>query len=188
MGKKLGLSLIDVVNAAAVIADESGIEGLNLATVAERLGVKPPSLYHHVKGLESLRRTLALHGANELHQSFLAAARGQKGKKALLAIARAYRAFARKHPGQLAAMLPAPKPGEDDELAAALAAPVAEITKILTDLGIEPDDAIHVVRALRSYLHGFVDLERRGGFGMPQKLDVSFELGLELFIHGVGGR
>jgi hypothetical protein len=85
-------------------------------------------------------------------------------------------------------MLPAPRQTDDDELYKALAAPVAEIMRILTDVGIDGDDAVHVVRALRSYLHGFVDLERRGGFGMPQKLETSFEIGLELFTEGIGAR
>jgi hypothetical protein len=60
--------------------------------------------------------------------------------------------------------------------------------RILTDVGIDGDDAVHVVRALRSYLHGFVDLERRNGFGMPQKLETSFEIGLELFTEGIGAK
>jgi AcrR family transcriptional regulator len=188
MGKKLGLTIADVVNAAAIIADEGGIESLSLAAVADKLGVRPPSLYHHVDGLESLRRTLAIHGANELGAMFANAAKGLRGKKAVVAIARAYRAFAKKHPGQLASMLPAPRAAEDDELYKALAAPVAEITRILTDVGIDGDDAVHVVRALRSYLHGFADLEQRGGFGMPQKLETSFEIGLELFTEGIGAR
>ncbi len=188
MGRKLGLTLANVVATASAIADEGGIESLNLAAVADKLGVRSPSLYHHVDGLESLRRELAMHGARELLENFAAAARGQKGKKALLAIARAYRAFARRHPGQLAAMLPAPSAADDAKLYQALAAPVAEITRVLTDLGIDGDDAVHVVRALRSYLHGFADLERRGGFGMPQKIELSFELGLELFVEGIGAR
>jgi AcrR family transcriptional regulator len=188
MGKKLGLTLADVVNAAAAIADEVGIESLSLSAVADKLGVRPPSLYHHVDGLENLRRKLALHGANELRAAFVAATKGLRGKKALLAVARAYRAFAKKHPGQLAAMLPAPRPAEDDELYKALAAPLAEIMRVLAEVGIEGDDAVHVVRTLRSYLHGFADLEQRGGFGMPQKLETSFEIGLELFTAGIGAR
>ncbi len=183
MGRKIGLTLSDVVSAAAIIADERGIESLNLATVAEMLGVRPPSLYHHVDGVESLRRQVAIHGARHLADSFVSAARGLRGKKALLAIARAYREFARKHPGQLAAMLPA----DHEEVHKALLAPVAEITRVLTDLGIDSEDAIHIVRALQSFLHGFIDLERRGGFGPTQKVDLSFEVGLELFIHGVTG-
>ncbi len=188
MGKKLGLTLPDVIDAAATIADDAGIEALSLAAVADKLGVRPPSLYHHVDGLESLRRKLAMHGANELRETFAAAGRGLRGKKALMAIARAYRTFAKKHPGKLASMLPAPRPGEDAELEQALAAPVAEITRVLTEVGISGDDAVHVVRALRSFLHGFIDLERRGGFGMPQKLETSFEIGLELFTEGIGAR
>ena len=33
-----------------------------------------------------------------------------------------------------------------------------------------------------------LDLERRGGFGTSPKVDTSFELGLELFIDGIGAR
>src|SRR5262249_13799245 len=156
MGKKLGLALVDVLNAASVIADEGGLESLSLAAVAEKLGVRPPSLYHHVQGLDRLRRALAIRGAAELTEAFATAARGLRGKKALVAIARAYRTFARKHPGRVAAMLPAARPADDEELSKALDSPIAEITRILTEVGVHGDDAAHVVRAFRSYLHGFV--------------------------------
>jgi AcrR family transcriptional regulator len=185
MGKKLGLTLDDVIQAATEIADEAGVESLNLAAVAERLGVRSPSLYHHVQGLDGLRRELAKRGAQGLMQAFASAASGLRGKKALLALGRSYRAFARKHPGLLGAMLPAPRVHDDAELYQALAAPVAEVVRALSDLGIAGDDAIHVVRSLRAYLHGFVELERRGGFGMPQKLETSFERGLRVFVDGI---
>jgi AcrR family transcriptional regulator len=186
MARKLGLTLDDVVSAAAAVADTDGIEALSLAAVAERVRVRPPSLYHHVAGVAGLRRHLALLGAARLEEAIAAAARGRAGRRALVAAARAYRLFARRHPGLLAATLPAPRPGEDDELYRALARPVATIAGILAGLGVEEDDAIHVIRALRSYLHGFIELERRGGFGMPQKLETSFERGLALLVDSIG--
>ncbi len=188
MARRVGLTREDVIGAAAAIADANGIEQLNVAAVAQRLGVRSPSLYHHVPGVEGLRRALALHGAARLREALAAAARGRRGRPALVAAARAYRSFARRHPGQLSAMLPAPRPDEDDELYRALAGPVADLARMLGEIGVEGDAAIHVVRALRSYLHGFVDLERRGGFGMPQKLEVSFERGLQMIIDGITTR
>jgi AcrR family transcriptional regulator len=188
MARRVGLTLDDVVAGAAALADANGIEQLNLAAVAEKLGIRAPSLYHYVAGLEGLRRELALHGAARLRDALAGAVRRRHGRQALMAAARAYRSFARRHPGQLSAMLPAPRPGEDDELYGALAAPIVELTRILSELGVEGDAAIHVLRTLRSYLHGFVDLERRGGFGMPQKLELSFERGLEMIIDGAKDR
>jgi len=178
MARKLGLTAADVVAAAAKLADAEGLEALSLAALAEELGVRAPSLHHHVGSLDGLRREIALVGAGKLHAALAAARQGLTGTQALAAVARAYRKFARKHPGQLAAMLPAPKPGEDDVLYQALGASVAELAGILTELGVEGDEAIHAIRMVRSYLHGFVDLEHRGGFGMPQKIEASFERGL----------
>ena len=40
---------------------------------------------------------------------------------------------------------------------------------------------VPAVRALRSLLHGFVTLERDGGFGMPDDVDASFDAAIELF-------
>jgi AcrR family transcriptional regulator len=188
MAKKLGFTRGDVIAAAVALADETGIERLNLADVAKRLGVKPPSLYHHVGGIDGLRREIAMHGAASLRDVIAAATRGRRGKAALLAVAHAYRAFGRRHPGQLAAMLPAPRPSDDEELYRVMGGAVVEITRVLGELGVRGDDAIHVVRVFRSYLHGFADLEERGGFGMPQKLEKSFQRGLEVLLRGIDTR
>lgn len=185
MARKLGLRREDVIEAAKSIADEQGIETLSVAAVAARLEVKPPSVFHHVAGLSGLRRAIALDAAGDLRRALSAAAKGKRGGAALLAVGRAYRSFARRHPGQLAAMLPAPVPGEDRELEEALAAPVHDLARILGELGIEGNDAIDVIRGLRSYLHGFVDLERRGGFGLPRNIEASFERGLATFLAGL---
>lgn len=37
------------------------------------------------------------------------------------------------------------------------------------------DDAIDATRALRAALHGFVGLERAGGFGLPADINRSFD-------------
>jgi hypothetical protein len=47
--------------------------------------------------------------------------------------------------------------------------------EVLRAWHLEGDDAVHAVRAIRSALHGFVDLERSGGFAMDVSLDASFE-------------
>jgi hypothetical protein len=72
-------------------------------------------------------------------------------------------------------MLPAPRPGEDDELYAVLAAPVEAVVPVLAALGERESEMISTVRIIRSLLHGFVTLERDGGFGMPVDIDDTFE-------------
>ena len=60
MPPKAGLDHATVVQAAATLADTAGIGQLTLANLAERLGVRTPSLYNHVAGLPGLRRDLAV--------------------------------------------------------------------------------------------------------------------------------
>jgi AcrR family transcriptional regulator len=68
-----------VIRAAAVIADESGADGLTLAALAARLGVRSQSLYAHVDGLEGLRHDLAVHGQRQLASRLGSAVMGRAG-------------------------------------------------------------------------------------------------------------
>ena len=45
---------------------------------------------------------------------------------------------------------------------------------LLGGYGLDDEDAIHAIRAVRCALHGFVTLEAAGGFGMPASVDESF--------------
>lgn len=185
MGRKLGLTSADVVAAATTIADRDGLEAATLTAVADELGIKTPSLYNHVAGLSGLRRLLAMHGADILFEWFEQAADGLEGRVALRAIADANRRFELKHPGLSESFLPAPRPGEDEELYERMARPVGQISGILSDMGIPESEAIHLIRAFRSLVHGFLDLERKDGFGMPVDIDRSFEVGVEMVIAGI---
>lgn len=56
----------DVDQRSADLADAHGLENLTLAQVASAVGVRLPSLYNHVQGLEGLHRDLALLAAEDL--------------------------------------------------------------------------------------------------------------------------
>lgn len=162
-----------VVDAAATLADAEGLDAVTLAAIAASVGVRTPSLYNHVSGLDDVRRRLALRGTRELAEALRSAAIGRAGEDALVATARAYREYARRHPGRYAALQRAPDPA-DEELAAAAGAAVEVLLAILRGYALEGDEAIHAARAVRSALHGFVSLEAVGGFGLPVGLDESF--------------
>jgi AcrR family transcriptional regulator len=171
---RAGLSTASVVSAAAEIADADGLDNLTLARLAASVGVRTPSLYNHVGSLDDVRRRVALTALRELAEDLRDAAVGRARDDALLALAAAYRTYARRHPGRYAAAQRAPAAG-DDELRAAAAAAVDVLLAVLRGYGLEGDDAIHAARALRSALHGFVALEAGGGFGLKVDLDESFE-------------
>jgi AcrR family transcriptional regulator len=188
MARKRGFTRDDVVAAAAEIADRDGLTAATPSAVATRLGIATPSLYSHVDGAAGLRRQLALRGAAAMTEAFAHAVETTRGVDRIHALAHAYRTFVRRHPGLYQALLPAPRPGEDDELYAAMAAPVAIVVDVLHEVGAPPDQAIHLVRALRALLHGFVSLELANGFGMPVDLDTSFDTAVALLAAGIVGR
>jgi AcrR family transcriptional regulator len=175
---RAGLDPAAVVDAAAGIADRDGVGQLTLARVAAELGVRAPSLYAHVDGLDDLRRRLAGVGVAELTDALSQAAAGRAGRDALHAVAVAYRDFAHRRPGVYEVMQRAPadvesRPGSDAAREAARL--VGVLTAVLRGYGLDGDDAIHGVRLIRSALHGFVTLEGNGGFALRLSLEDSYE-------------
>lgn len=185
MARKRTLDAAAVVRAAAEIADADGLDQLTLARVAERLDVRVPSLYNHVDGLPGLRRALSLAGVRASIDAMRRATVGVSGDAAMLALARAYRAFAQDHPGQYAASVRAPTPG-DDALQGASEELLGVVLAVLASYQLSGDAATHAIRGLRSIIHGFVSLESAGGFGLPLALDESFDRLVGTFIAGLG--
>jgi hypothetical protein len=58
---------------------------------------------------------------------------------------------------------------------------------VLGGSGLEGDDVIHAVRALRSAVHGFAALEASGGFGLAVDPDVSFRRLVDALAAGLAG-
>ena len=171
---RAGLDETAVVDAAARLADADGLDSLTLARVAKVLGVRAPSLYSHVEGLEDLRRRVGARGARELAEVLGRAAQGRAGSNALLAVADAYRAYAQAHPGRYAAAQRGRELRGSDEAVAASDAAVEVVLAVLRGYGIEGENALHATRAIRAALHGFVLLEADGGFALDLSIDESF--------------
>ena len=80
-----------------------------------------------------------------------------------------------------------PTPG-DAELAAAAERLLQPILAVLAGFGLWGDDVIHAARCLRSAMHGFVELERLGGFGIDLDLDASYRFMIAAVSAGMVGR
>jgi AcrR family transcriptional regulator len=170
---RAGLDPEAVVAAAEALADAEGLEALTLARLAKELGVRPPSLYVHVGGLDDLRRRLASRAARRLATALNEATAGRARGDALAAMAAAYRAYAREHPGSYAALQRLPDPSDEEAVAAATEA-VDAVRATLRGYGLEGDEAIHAARIVRAALHGFASLEATGGFGIPLDVEETF--------------
>jgi AcrR family transcriptional regulator len=187
MPSRIRLDKRAVVQAAADLANTSGIEALSLKRLAEHLRIQTPSLYNHVDGLPGLYRELALLSSRTLAARLADAAIGQAGAAALTAIAEAYRAYIKESPGVYMASLRVPRTEAfaDAELAAADERVVKIVLVVMASFGLTDDDALHAVRGLRSVVHGFATLEIAGGFGLPLDCDESFRRLVQMLISGL---
>lgn len=170
---RAGLTTEIVVEAAAALADEQGMEEVTLVALADRLGVKPPSLYKHVDGLEAIHRAVALKGLREINARIAHAAVGLSKEDALVAIAAACWRFAREHPGLYAATLRV-SPSDSPEMQSASAIFVGVVSTVLESFGIKGTESQHAIRAVRAIVHGFVSLDANGSFGTQTNVEESF--------------
>jgi AcrR family transcriptional regulator len=181
---KVGLDIKEILEAAAELADQFGMQEVTLANLAKKLGIRPPSLYNHFDGMGGLRKKMAIYGIDRLYGVLAQAAIGVAGDEAVLTISKVYVNFAREHPGIYEATLMAPDMEDEDVQLAG--SKIVELTvRILQAYSLEGDTALHAVRGLRSILHGFSSLEKSGGFKMALDLNESLEIIIKAFIQGI---
>jgi AcrR family transcriptional regulator len=184
MPRRPGLDRRVLVSEAAALADAHGLEFVTLANLAERLNIRVPSLYNHIESADELQHQLSLFALQGLGDDIARAAIGKNGAAGLLAIANAYRAFAKQHPGMYLATLRAPRP-TDEAMLTITTAGLDVIRAVMVPFNLDGDPLIHAIRGFRSIVHGFVSLEAAGGFGFKQSTDASFQFIVLLFISGL---
>ncbi|MET7422094.1 TetR/AcrR family transcriptional regulator [Dactylosporangium sp. NPDC005555] len=171
---RAGLGPASVTEAAAALVDEIGFDNLSMGLLAERLGVKTPSLYKHVASQAELAHRIAVLAMTELADAIRDATQGRAGSDALAAGAHAMRRYVLEHPGRYAAGNAARPTGPDDPLVPAVGRVLASWTAMLHGYRLNPDQEIHALRMLRSILHGFATLEAIGSFQINADIDDSF--------------
>lgn len=187
MSPRSNLTKEIVVQAAAEWLNTEGSEALSLGRLADKLGIRTPSLYNHVEGLPGLRRELSILNARMLAERLNDAAIGKSGPELVKVVMHTIRSYIKEYPGLYLSTVQASgtQTEVDPELQQEEARNVKVGLAVMASFGLEGEDAIHAVRGLRSLVHGFATLEVSGGFGMPLDLDESFARLVELFITGL---
>lgn len=172
---RAGLDPATVVSAGAALADETGIAKLTMGALAERVGVRAPSLYKHVNGQEDLNRRIATLALSQAADAVGGAIQGYAGRDALAAAARAFRAFVLEHPGRYAATIGMEPSGPDDPMAVAGSRLLDAFMAVVRGYEVPGPQVDHALRTLRSLCHGFATLEAGNGFQWSADNDESFE-------------
>ena len=187
MSRRAGLSPDRVLDAALQLVEQAGLDALTLAALAARLGVRPPSLYKHVASLDDVRANVIARGIGLLAGALEQAAMGRARDDAARALGATWRRFGREHPRLLAAM-PASHIDQPPVVLTQLDRLGRVVFAVFAGYGLAGEDLIHVIRAFRSAVHGFVQLESAGGFAMDADPDVSFDWLLDSLLAGFAAR
>jgi len=185
MVKRRWLNRELVIARAVALADAAGsLDAVTLTALAQALEIRPPSLYNHVSSLEDLRAGMAAYAVRQLIADLRQAASGLVGAAAVMAMADAYRHFARTHPGVYPLTIRAPEP-EETELVALAQELVQLLLLVMASLGLQGEEAIHAIRGLRAILHGFTSLEAADGYKMALDRDESFRRLIAAYLDGL---
>src|SRR5690348_16944125 len=86
----------EIVGAARALLESEGADALSMRNLADRLGIRAPSIYKHFPNKEALEAAMISDGFEEQAELFEAAL--AKSDRPLLAMTETYRAYAKAHP------------------------------------------------------------------------------------------
>jgi AcrR family transcriptional regulator len=160
----------EVVAVARRLLEEEGPEALTMRRLAERVGIRAPSLYKHFPDKAAVEAAVIATGLEDAAAVFEAAV--DDATDPLAALAAAYRRFALDHPHlyRLVNTGPLPReqlpPGLEDRAAAPL----------LVVAGTQAR-----ARAIWAFAHGMVMLELDQRFPSDADLDAAWAAGIRAF-------
>ncbi|GAA1775337.1 TetR/AcrR family transcriptional regulator [Agromyces lapidis] len=175
-------SLDAIVGAGRAILEADGLGGLTMQAVAERVGVRAPSLYKRVRNRSELVRLIAVASIAELGDRLDDAplARGADDRDAAVAeaarLAQVVRAFAHDRPAAYRLVFsPGDESGLDVEVLREASAPLLAVAAELAGSG----HALDAARTLTAWVTGFISMELAGAFRLGGDVDRAFEFGIE---------
>jgi len=169
-----GLTRDLIMQKAISLINDSGYKNISFTAISESFQVKPPAMFKHFKNLEELKESLTLYGIKKLKQNLQNSVIGESAEPALRALCKAYRNFARTNSGLYLAIQPSYF-NSNKEIEREAIALMEIIIRVIKGFSIAAENIIHLLRIVRSSLHGFVVLEIEFGFGMPGNIDISFD-------------
>ena len=161
MQRKRNLNSDMIISVAATVIEESGYDNFTIRTLADALGVKPPSLYNHFDGLDEVKQMLSLYSIKMLGDAIRDAAVGRASEDAIREIAHAYRNFAKNKKELYKAFTEVKQTQKSSDEAVSF---VGTLHQILRPFDLSQDDKNKFLMIFRTGIHGFVTLENIGVF------------------------
>jgi AcrR family transcriptional regulator len=187
-GHHAGLTKERIVDAALLLVDRSGPEGLTMTKLARDLGVTQPAFYSHFGSLQAVQGAVTASANADLAERLRVAVVDQYGNEALIRLAEAYRDYVQQYPNRYVLQMRGIR-DPDPEIAAIQiqgSTEAGEIVRaVLRSYGLDEETVVDVHAALRAAIHGFVHLEAQAALGRGTDGDRSFHVFLELLVAGL---
>jgi len=157
-----------IVAAAAEILESEGLGGVTMQAVAQRVGVRAPSLYKRVESRDTLLRLVAEATLREY-------AVGLDGITDPHRLVDTLRAFGQARPAAFLLVM-SPGPGTPVARQEFRDAASASLLGITAELAGE-DDALEAARTLTAWATGFVSMEINGAFTLGGDVERAWRFG-----------
>ena len=169
-------SLDAIVAAGRALVTSGGVDALTMQAVAQRVGVRAPSLYKRVRDRPALIRLVVEDALRELGANLDAAADMGDPTTDLHALATEFRAFAHAQPNLFGLLFvsAADRSAPDLDLLARASSPVLRTAERLAG----PDDALPAARTITAWAVGFVQMELAGAFQLGGDVQEAFDYGV----------
>jgi AcrR family transcriptional regulator len=173
------LSRVAVVETAEALVDRDGWQQLTMTALARKLGVRGPSLYNHVDGVEALLAEVQVRALAELSARLSRAAMGKAGAKGFRALAEVLRAFATEHPGRYD--LAMSEAIDQPRMVVASEPARAALSAVIESFGIG-DPPLELLLSCLATLHGVIALDRTRLYAGAADSSVVYEQAVDLVI------
>ena len=162
----------------------TGADALTVSAVAERAGVKAPSLYKHFADRLALLKAVEIEVLGELERALRAGTKGTTPRLRIASMAATYRAFATEQPLRYGVIY-SRDAADDPGIAEACLQAARPLFEELEKAGMAPERILPVSRTLTAFLHGFVSMEIVNAFRLGGDVDEAFEDGLKTVLAAV---
>jgi AcrR family transcriptional regulator len=178
-------SLDDIIQAGRDILESDGLARLTMQAVANRVGVRAPSLYKRVRSRDDLIGLIAEATVQDLGARLDAVAGSTDARRDLGELAREFRAFAHARPAGYHLIF-APGPDVTRPNLDSLARASAPVLRVAADLA-GPEHALEAARMIAAWANGFVSMELAGAFNLGGDVDRAYEFAIARLADALGG-
>jgi AcrR family transcriptional regulator len=156
-----GITKEKIYQAAVELIVEKGYDNFSLRELASRLGVKPASLYCHVKNAKAISSAVGEKAIRDLSVVLEKAIDKKNDDEAFFDFAASYRKFAHDNPELYRAIMALPD-ASDEELKRDEQRTILPLRKLVERYVSSEENVINYQRYIRSAIHGFIMLEASG--------------------------